>query len=193
MINRSKQTSTCSDVNNSTANNLAVGENYLIRVYSFTSAELANLTFDICIFTVPPPIFTSADLFSVDELVTDVLLDSECNQAFNVTYSTGTSFGSTNGIGYFEASGSSWPFQDGLIMTSGDVLNAVGPESGVISDGDFTWPGDGDLESVIPGLNMGDTNNASIIEFELNCKDDAVNSSFINNFLPSPYVSINTS
>ena len=51
-------------------------------------------------------------------------------------------------------------------MTSGDVLNAVGPESGVISDGDFTWPGDADLESVIPGLNMGDTNNASIIEFE---------------------------
>ena len=169
----------CSDDNNSTANNLTVGENYLIRVYSFTSAELANLTFDICIFTVPPPIFTSADLFSVDELVTDVLIDSECNQAFNVTYSTGTSFGSTNGIGYFEANGSSWPFQDGLIMTSGDVLNAVGPESGVISDGDFTWPGDADLESVIPGLNMGDTNNASIIEFEFVPISNSISFDFI--------------
>tara|TARA_B100001142_G_scaffold70976_1_gene71482 strand:- start:15 stop:1382 length:1368 start_codon:yes stop_codon:yes gene_type:complete len=50
-------------------------------------------------------------------------------------------------------------------MTSGDIANAVGPESGVISDGDYNWPGDADLEAYIPGLNAGDTNNASILEF----------------------------
>ena len=64
-------------------------------------------------------------------------------------------------------------------MTSGDVLNAVGPESGVISDGDFTWPGDADLESVIPGLNMGDTNNASIIEFEFVPISNSISFDFI--------------
>ena len=51
-------------------------------------------------------------------------------------------------------------------MTSGDVANAPGPESGVLLDGTYAWPGDGDLEAFIPGLNAGDTNNASIIEFE---------------------------
>ena len=156
----------CSDDNNSTANDLTVGENYFIRVYSYTANELSNLTFDICVFTVPPPISTSTTLYTVDELVTDVLIDSECNQAFNVTYSTGSNFGSTNGIGYFEANGSSWPFENGLIMTSGDVANAIGPESGVLLDGTYDWPGDGDLETFIPGLNAGDTNNASIIEFD---------------------------
>ena len=156
----------CSDDNNSTANDLSVGENYFIRVYSYTANELASLTFDICVFTIPPPISTTTTLYSVDELVTDVLIDSECNQAFNVTYSTGSNFGSTNGIGYFEANGSSWPFENGLIMTSGDVANAAGPESGVLVDGDYNWPGDGDLEAFIPGLNAGDTNNASIIEFD---------------------------
>ena len=45
----------CSDDNNSTVNGLTVGNNYLIRVYSFGSAELTNSTFDICVFTVPPP------------------------------------------------------------------------------------------------------------------------------------------
>ena len=75
-------------------------------------------------FTVPPPISTSTTLYSVEELVTEVLIDSECNQAFNVTSSTGIDFGSTNGIGYCEANGSSWPFENGLIMTSGDVANA---------------------------------------------------------------------
>ena len=156
----------CSDDNNSTANDLSVGENYFIRVYSYTANELASLTFDICVFTIPPPISTTTTLYSVDELVTDVLIDSECNQAFNVTYSTGSNFGSTNGIGYFEANGSSWPFENGLIMTSGDVANAAGPESGVLVDGDYSWPGDGDLEAFIPGLNAGDTNNASVIEFD---------------------------
>ncbi len=156
----------CSDDNNSTANGLTVGDNYFVRVYSFTANELSSLTFDICVFTVPPPISTSTTLFSIEELVTDVLIDSECNQAFNVTSSTGIDFGSTNGIGYFEANGSSWPFENGLIMTSGDVANAAGPESGVLVDGTYAWPGDGDLEAFIPGLNAGDTNNASIIEFE---------------------------
>ena len=155
----------CSDDENSTANDLSVGENYFVRVYSYTANELSNLTFDICVFTVPPPIFTSTTLYSVEELVTDVLIDSECNQSFNISSSTGSDFGSTNGIGYFESNGSSWPFENGLIMTSGDVANAVGPESGVISDGDYNWPGDADLEAYIPGLNAGDTNNASILEF----------------------------
>ncbi len=156
----------CSDDNNSTANELTIGNNYFVRVYSFTANELSNLTFDICVFTVPPPISTTTSLYTVEELVTDVLIDSQCNQAFNITSSTGSDFGSTNGIGYFEANGSSWPFENGLIMTSGDVANAPGPESGVLLDGTYAWPGDGDLEAFIPGLNAGDTNNASIIEFE---------------------------
>ena len=156
----------CSDDNNSTANDLTIGNNYFVRVYSFTANELSNLTFDICVFTVPPPISTTTSLYTVEELVTDVLIDSQCNQAFNITSSTGSDFGSTNGIGYFEANGSSWPFENGLIMTSGDVANAPGPESGVLLDGTYAWPGDGELEAFIPGLNAGDTNNASIIEFE---------------------------
>ena len=156
----------CSDDNNSTANDLTIGNNYFVRVYSFTANGLSNLTFDICVFTVPPPISTTTSLYTVEELVTDVLIDSQCNQAFNITSSTGSDFGSTNGIGYFEANGSSWPFENGLIMTSGDVANAPGPESGVLLDGTYAWPGDGDLEAFIPGLNAGDTNNASIIEFE---------------------------
>ncbi len=169
----------CSDDNNSTANGLTVGDNYFVRVYSFTANELSNLTFDICVFTVPPPISTSTTLYSIEELVTEVLIDSECNQAFNVTSSTGIDFGTTNGIGYFEANGSSWPFENGLIMTSGDVANAAGPESGVLVDGTYAWPGDGDLEAFIPGLNAGDTNNASIIEFEFVPVSNAMSFDFI--------------
>lgn len=156
----------CSDPNDSVANGLTVGSTYYVRVYSWTGAPLQDVSFDICVFTIPPPIYTSTDDFTVEELVQDVLIDSECNQVFNITWSTGTNFGSTNGIGYFERNGSGWPFESGLIMTSGDVLNAPGPEDETISDGSFAWPGDPDLEDAIPGLGPGDTNNASILEFD---------------------------
>ena len=169
----------CSDANESVAPGLTIGETYSIRVYSNGDNELQNLTFDICIFTVPPAIVTDTEIYTVTELVTDVLIDSECSQAFNVTYSTGSDFGSTNGIGYFDANGSSWPFESGLIMTSGDVANAVGPETGVLVDGSYDWPGDADLESVIPGLNEGDTNNASILEFDFVPVTDYMSFEFI--------------
>ena len=168
----------CSDANESVASGLTVGETYRIRVYSFTANELQNLTFDICVFTVPPAITTDSETYTVSELVTDVLIDSECSQAFNVTYSTGSNFGTTNGIGYFEANGSSWPFESGLIMTSGDIINAVGPETGTISDGTYDWPGDADLESAI-GLAAGATNNASILEFDFIPVTDRMSFDFI--------------
>ena len=169
----------CSDANESVAPGLTIGETYSIRVYSNGDTELQNSTFDICIFTVPPAIITDTEIYTITELVTDVLIDSECSQAFNVTYSTGSDFGSTNGIGYFDANGSSWPFESGLIMTSGDVANAVGPETGVLVDGSYDWPGDADLESVIPGLNIGDTNNASILEFDFVPVTDYMSFEFI--------------
>ena len=64
-------------------------------------------------------------------------------------------------------------------MTSGDIANAPGPEAGVISDGTYAWVGDGDLEAAIPGLNAGDTNNASIIEFDFVPVTDHMSFDFI--------------
>ncbi len=40
--------------------------------------------------------------YTVEQLVTDVLINSPCADVSNITYSTGTNFGSSNGIGYFQ-------------------------------------------------------------------------------------------
>ena len=43
--------------------------------------------------------------FTVEELVTDVLINSSCANVSNITFSTGTNFGSVNGIGFFQIGG----------------------------------------------------------------------------------------
>ena len=63
-------------------------------------------------------------------------------------------------------------------MTSGDIINAVGPETGTISDGTYDWPGDADLESAI-GLAAGATNNASVLEFDFIPVTDRMSFDFI--------------
>jgi len=46
----------CSDANDSTANNLTIGQVYYIRVYSYTSTPGQTTSFNVCIKTpVPPP------------------------------------------------------------------------------------------------------------------------------------------
>ncbi|WP_299249045.1 choice-of-anchor L domain-containing protein [uncultured Lacinutrix sp.] len=153
----------CSTADESIANGLTVGNTYYIRVFTFNNDPFQDVTFDLCVYSIPPPITTSITQYTVTELVEDILVNSPCSTISNVTSSTGTDFGSDNGIGYFEANGSGFPFESGIIMTTGNAENAPGPETGSLSDGDNSWPGDADLEAVI---NEGTTNNASVIEFD---------------------------
>jgi hypothetical protein len=47
-------------------------------------------------------ITVDTNIYSVPELVTEVLVNKSCVPVTNITWRTGTNFGSTNGIGYFE-------------------------------------------------------------------------------------------
>jgi len=165
----------CSTETGSVANGLTIGNKYYVRIYSFGDVPFQDVNFDLRISSVPPPITTTLldevngdnddddDIYSIQGLVEDVLVNSPCSTISNVTFSTGINFDSDNGIGYFEANGSGFPFDSGIIMTTGNVANAPGPETGTLSDGSINWPGDGDLEAEI---NEGDTYNASVIEFD---------------------------
>ena len=126
----------CSTADESIANGLTVGNTYYIRVFTFNNDPFQDVTFDLCVYSIPPPITTSITQYTVTELVEDVLVNSPCSTITNVSSSTGTDFGSDNGIGYFEANGSGFPFESGIVMTTGNAENAPGPETGSLSDGD---------------------------------------------------------
>jgi gliding motility-associated-like protein len=171
----------CSDPNQSIATGLTIGETYFIRVYSWTATAGQTSTFDVCIGTIPPPITTNNTLYTNQQLVEDIFLNSTCASVSNITSSTGTSFGSTNGIGYFNQNGSSFPFTDGIILTSGNALNAPGPNSTTLSDGDFAWPGDTQLEGIVLAAtgNAMNSKNATKLEFDFIPLTDSINFNFI--------------
>jgi gliding motility-associated-like protein len=106
---------------------------------------------------------TIDETLTTQQLVEDVLISGSCADVSNFSQSTGTNFGDVNGIGAFDRNGSDFPFDSGIILTSGNVTNAPGPNLVVHSDGGFGWPGDADLEAQTTATN---TNNASWIQFD---------------------------
>ena len=104
--------------------------------------------------------------YTVPELVSNVLVNSPCLSVTNVNWSTGSNFGSSNGIGYFENTNPNFPMQSGVILSTGNVSNAPGPNNTMLNDGLNTWPGDVDLESILADAGISMTSiNATVLEF----------------------------
>lgn len=112
-------------------------------------------------------ITVDTNTYTVPELVTDVLVNKSCVPVSNITWRTGTNFGSTNGIGYFENTNSSFPLASGVVLSTGNVANALGPNTTQLNDGNAAWSGDADLEATLlaAGITMNST-NATVLEFD---------------------------
>ncbi|WP_179319036.1 choice-of-anchor L domain-containing protein [Winogradskyella helgolandensis] len=153
----------CSDSNSSVTPQLTIGDTYYIRVFS-EGSEDENVTFDLCIRKGFNSIEVSDTIYTIDELVRDILFNSPCAQVSNITYSTGVNFSDNqpNGIGYFSMDGEGFPFEQGILLSTGHVVEAAGPNDELINSGGASWPGDSDLDDLL-GVS---SRNATIIEFD---------------------------
>lgn len=113
------------------------------------------------------PITVSSTNYTVPQLVNNVLINSACVSATNITWRTGTNFGSTNGLGYFQNTNPNFPMQSGVVLSTGNILNAPGPNTSLLNDGSTAWPGDASLETTLAaaGINMV-SRNATVLEFD---------------------------
>jgi gliding motility-associated-like protein len=176
----------CGD-DNQVVTGLTIGETYYVRVYTtFLNNPTAPTSFHICVQTPVPPITVSDTLYTVPELVEEVLIDADCALVSNITWSTGSNFGQSNGIGYFNQNGSDFPFEEGVILATGGITEAPGPWPGVATFDNPGWPGDADLAAIIAA--NGQTNpihNASKLEFDFVPTIDQLSFEFI--FASSEY------
>lgn len=106
----------------------------------------------------------SHNAFTAQQLIEDVLIDSDCIQNIVVTNVIGGNFAEdTKSYGYFNANGSDFPFESGIVLSTGKLSNVPGPNTYLSDDDAPGWVGDTDLETV---LNEQNTVNATLIEFD---------------------------
>jgi gliding motility-associated-like protein len=119
--------------------------------------------------------------YTPSDLVNKVLINSPCASGTNVQSKNGISFGSTNSIGFFKNSNTSFPFSSGVVITTGDVNKVPGPNTSILSDGNLSWTGDIDLENNLKaqsGITINSV-NASFVEFDFQPKTPNFNFSFL--------------
>jgi len=147
--------------------NLTVGEEYFIRIYSF-GGNANRGSFTICV-TTPQIVVSDSSIYTVPELVEDILFENSCVSISNINWSTGSNFSNPNGIGYFFNNGTSFPFNDGIVLSTGGANAASGPINNFTnSQGNFSWPGDPDVQAVMSAVSGSPQTswNASYIEFD---------------------------
>lgn len=112
----------------------------------------------------------SAQYISTDEsrtplqLIEDVLINSGCASVSNVSVSGGFFPTGEKSYGYFNANGSTFPFQEGVMLSTGKIVSGIGPNTSLSDDGsDPSWTGDNDLNQA---LNINNTYNATVLEFD---------------------------
>ncbi|MFD2550299.1 choice-of-anchor L domain-containing protein [Bizionia sediminis] len=118
-----------------------------------------------------------ARLYTPQELIEEVLIDSECISNVVVTNAVSGDFnGNDLSYGYFEANNASFPFQNGIVLSTGRLANTAGPNTTLSDDDAPNWNGDSDLETV---LNETNTLNATILEFEFEAIADQISFRYI--------------
>ena len=108
-------------------------------------------------------ISVDANLYTPQELVEDILINSGCIDNVMVNGVVGGSFSNDESYGYFERNGSNFPFENGIAMSTGRLSNVPGPNNNLSDDDAPGWGPDQDLEQV---LGISNTLNATVIEFD---------------------------
>jgi large repetitive protein len=107
----------------------------------------------------------------LSNLVNNVLVNNACLvQINNINASTGTTFGSTNGIGQYQNTNPAFNVKpSGVLLTTGQAVLSPGPNNSVLNGGNTsaTWGGDAGLQAALAsaGIVM-QSKNATVLEFD---------------------------
>ena len=119
----------------------------------------------ICLFCVKAnaQVITIDDQMTPQQLIEDVLINSSCAAASNST-GNGDSFRTgRQSFAYFNSNGSTFPFQDGIVLATSTAQSAIGPFiSDLTSNDNAGWLGDNDLDQIL-GIH---SINATVLEFD---------------------------
>jgi gliding motility-associated-like protein len=120
-------------------------------------------------FNIPKVLSVSTAMYTPQQLVQDVLI-SGCVEAYNVQYT-----GHANAIGYFWNGIPGLDFESGVIMSTGNVNDAPGPNISGSTTTSHGTPGDADLNAIIPQT----TQDAAVLTFDFLPADNTVEFQYV--------------
>lgn len=139
--------------------NLTAGTKYYIRLG--TSVSSPDFVFNLCITTasdnlalIVSPSNDNGE-YNEEELVKSILVNSTCNLVSNVQYKNGDGASNTqhiNTLGYFNRGKSTFPFEEGIVLSTNEVEFVPGPFRGQFAargNNTYRWGGDKDLIDII--------------------------------------------
>ncbi len=164
-----------------TVSTYIVGQTYYLRLWTSSSSP-ENAAFDFTLTSPAPPLVVNPNL-TATQLVTDVLVNNPCVSISNITSSTGTNYGSVNGLGYFTnpLQNLNFPISSGIVLSTGSAASAGGSNTSTLSEGGNIWVGDSQLENIIlqgTGQTMS-SYNATKLEFDFSSLNTFMSFNFL--------------
>lgn len=118
--------------------------------------------------------------YTAEQLVKDIFLGSNCIEVDDRSIEI-TGFNNSDFIsyGYFAKGTSNFPMENGILLSTGNINGAVGPNNSLQSFTNSNWEGDRDLEEALD-LRSNSTFDATILEFDfISQQDSQINFDYI--------------
>lgn len=137
-----------------------------------------SLSLFLCLIcsTIYAQQITVNNTVSPQDLIENTLIQG-CVEVSNISSPSNGSAIGLGSFGYFDRGASNFPFQNGIVLTTGNA-NAAGNSlnNNILNDGDDTWLTDSDLETA---LGISGTVNATSIEFDFISISDQIQFNYI--------------
>ena len=153
--------------------NLTPGKKYYLR-FGVADPNL-DYIFNICITTSeysPTEIIPSGGTYTVEELVSEVLIKSNCDLVSNIRYQNGDGGVKAmiyNTLGYFNKKDSDFPFEEGIVLSTNEAQYIEGPYKGPGAwrgNNDQRWAGDIDINNAIDDSGGGPYSDKRVTQIE---------------------------
>lgn len=101
--------------------------------------------------------------YTAQQLVENVLINSPCAQVSNAIISGGNFVSNDKSYAYFSNINPIFPLSNGILLSTGKAISAVGPNTYISDDTTTNWNGDTDLNQA---LNISNSLNTTYLEFD---------------------------
>lgn len=112
------------------------------------------------------------DTYNAQQLV-NALITNSCAQVSNISVQGSPV---NKSYAHFTNDAASFPFSNGIVLSTGFASSAAGPNSSLLSEGSTAWLGDNDLELA---LGVSNTINATVLEFDFIPYTDKISFDYI--------------